>query len=165
MLSKIGTYLARYLSEPREQLGLAAARRGFGVEIYVTDSGVHFVDSVRDPGKKEVIALVQEDMREQLQELGVAIHHEELDPQQLRARFQTGAIPLALLSSWQIYEAKVPHWVVISGFDDHFVYVNDPFVDDERVKPNWTRSTCRSPTIPSTISRATAAAPCVPSCW
>lgn len=113
-------------------LGLAAARRGFGVEIYVTDSGVHFVDSVRDPGKKEVIALVQEDMREQLQELGVAIHHEELDPQQLRARFQAGAIPLALLSSWQIYEAKVPHWVVISGFDDHFVYVNDPFIDTEK---------------------------------
>jgi hypothetical protein len=111
---------------------LAAARRGFGVEIYVTDPGVHFIDSVRDAGKKEVIALVQEDMREQLQGLGVVIHHEELDPQQLRAHFLAGAIPLALLSSWQIYEAKVPHWVVISGFDDHFVFVNDPFVDEEK---------------------------------
>jgi ribosomal protein S18 acetylase RimI-like enzyme len=113
-------------------LGLAAARRGFSVEIYVTDPGVHFIDSVRDPAKKEVIALVQEDMREQLQGLGVAIHHEELDPQQLRAHFRAGAVPLALLSSWQIYEAKVPHWVVISGFDDHFVFVNDPFVDEEK---------------------------------
>ena len=62
----------------------------------------------------------------------MAIHHEELAPQQLRAYFQAGAIPLALLSSWQIYEAKVPHWVVISGFDDHFVFVNDPFVDEEK---------------------------------
>lgn len=113
-------------------LGLAAARRGFGVEIYVTDTGVHFVDSVRDPRKKEVMALVQEDMREQLQGLGVEIHHEALNPQRLRAHFQAGAIPLALLSSWQIYEAKVPHWVVISGFDDHFVFVNDPFVDEEK---------------------------------
>ena len=68
----------------------------------------------------------------QLKELGVKIRHEELAPHQLRARFEAGAVPLALLSSWQIYEAKVPHWVVISGFDDHFVYVNDPFVDDEK---------------------------------
>ena len=113
-------------------LGLAAARRGFSVEIYVSDPGVHFVDSVRDPEKKHVIALVQDDMQEQLEELGVAIHHRELDPQQLRARFQAGAIPLALLSSWQIYEARVPHWVVISGFDDHFVYVNDPYVDSDK---------------------------------
>jgi ribosomal protein S18 acetylase RimI-like enzyme len=113
-------------------LGLAAARRGFQVAIFVSDPGVHFVESVRDPEKKQVIALVQEDMQEQLQELGVAIHHEVLDPLQLRTRFQAGAIPLALLSSWQIYEAKVPHWVVISGFDDHFVYVNDPFIDSER---------------------------------
>jgi ribosomal protein S18 acetylase RimI-like enzyme len=113
-------------------LGLAAARRGFDVEIYVTDPGVHFIDSVRDPDKKEVIALVQEDMRAQLQGLGVMIHHAALDPQQLRAHFQAGAIPLALLSSWQIYEARVPHWVVISGFDDHFVFVNDPFVDEEK---------------------------------
>jgi ribosomal protein S18 acetylase RimI-like enzyme len=113
-------------------LGLAAAKRGFGVEIHVSDPGVHFIDSVRDPEKKHVLALVQEDMQEQLQELGVAIHNQELAPQQLRARFRAGAIPLALLSSWQIYEAKAPHWVVISGFDDHFVYVNDPYVDSER---------------------------------
>jgi len=113
-------------------LGLAAAKRGFAVEIYVSDPGVHFVDSVRDPEKKHVIALVQDDMQEQLLELGVAIHHRELDPQQLRKHFQTGAIPLALLSSWQIYEARVPHWVVINGFDDHFVYVNDPYVDSDK---------------------------------
>lgn len=113
-------------------LGLAAARQGFRVEVYVTDPGVQFVDSVRDPEKKAVIALVQEDMQQQLQELGVAIHHQALDPQQLRAHFQAGAVPLALLSSWQIYEARAPHWVVVSGFDDHFVYVNDPFVDEDK---------------------------------
>jgi ribosomal protein S18 acetylase RimI-like enzyme len=113
-------------------LALAAARRGFEVEVFVSDSGVHFIDSVRDEEKKCVMALVQDDMEAQLRELGVAIHEEELNPEQLRVFFQTGAIPLALLSSWQIYETRVPHWVVINGFDDHFVYVNDPFVDTEK---------------------------------
>ena len=113
-------------------LGLAAARRGFAVSIFVSDPGVAFIDSVRDPEKKHVISLVQEDMLEQLRELQVTISHQVPDHQQLRASFIDGAIPLALLSSWQIYEAKVPHWVVITGFDDHFVYVNDPYVDSEK---------------------------------
>ncbi len=113
-------------------LALAAANRNFEVEIYVSDAGVHFADSVRDPEKKRVIALVQEDMQEQLEDLGVVIHHKVLSPQQLRTHFQEGAIPLALLSSWQIYEAKVPHWVVITGFDDKFVFVNDPYVDSDK---------------------------------
>jgi len=113
-------------------LALAAVKRGFEVEIYVSDAGVHFVDSVRSPEKKQVISLVQEDMQDQLEELNVPIHNESLDLQQLRDQVATGAIPLALLSSWQIYEAKVPHWVVISGFDEHFIYVNDPYVDSDK---------------------------------
>jgi uncharacterized protein YvpB len=36
-----------------------------------------------------------------------------------------------MISSWQIYGAREPHWVVVTGFDDDFVYVNDPFVDRE----------------------------------
>ena len=57
-------------------LALAAVKRGFEVEIYVSDAGVHFVDSVRSPEKKQVISLVQEDMQDQLEELNVPIHNE-----------------------------------------------------------------------------------------
>ena len=46
-------------------LALAAARRNFRVRAYVSDKGVHLVDSVRSEDKKEVMRLVQEDMREQ----------------------------------------------------------------------------------------------------
>ncbi|MEW8044762.1 MAG: ribosomal-protein-alanine acetyltransferase, partial [gamma proteobacterium symbiont of Phacoides pectinatus] len=37
--------------------------------------------------------------------------------------------PLVPISSWQLYHARFPHWVVITGSDDYFLYVNDPFVD------------------------------------
>ena len=113
-------------------LALAAAQRGFKVEVYVSEGGVHFIESVRSEEKKLVMTQVQEDMEQQLLELGVPIHKAELSTDQLREHFQAGAIPLALISSWQIYEARVPHWVVITGFDDYFVYVNDPYVDSER---------------------------------
>ncbi len=54
-------------------LALAAARRGFGAQVYVSDEGVHLGDSVRSEEKKEVMRLVQEDMREELLTLGVEI--------------------------------------------------------------------------------------------
>ena len=39
------------------------------------------------------------------------------------------AVPLVLISSYRIYAEKFPHWVVVTGFDKHFVYVHDPYVD------------------------------------
>jgi len=112
-------------------LALAAAHRGFDVEVYVSDEGVHLVDTVRSEEKKEVIRLVQEDMREELVQRGVPIHYATLSLEEMEQRFNAGGIPVVLISSYQIYEEKFPHWVVVTGFDEHFVYVNDPYVDYE----------------------------------
>ena len=110
-------------------LALAAARRGFNTEIYVSDAGVHLIDTVRSEEKKTVIRLVQEDMRDELLQMGVPIHYESLSLDDLERHFNAGGLPVVLISSYQIYEERFPHWVVITGFDEHFVYANDPFVD------------------------------------
>jgi ribosomal protein S18 acetylase RimI-like enzyme len=110
-------------------LALAAAGRAFGVRVYVSGKGVHLVDSVRSDDKKEVMRLVQEDMREQLRALGVPVVHRAMSIDRMEAAFTSGAIPLVLISSWQIYGERFPHWVVVTGFDASFVYVNDPYVD------------------------------------
>lgn len=110
-------------------LALAADRRGFATEVWVNDAGVQMVDSVRSADKKAVMALVQADMEAEIHERGIPLHFAVLDLPELERAFDAGAVPIVLISSWQIYEEKSPHWVVISGFDAHFVYVNDPFVD------------------------------------
>lgn len=110
-------------------LALAVHRRGFDAEIWVNDPGVQMVDSVRSAEKKEVMALVQADMEREIKKLGIPVNFDVLDDAALEAAFDRGAIPIVLISSWQIYNEKSPHWVVVSGFDEHFVYVNDPFVD------------------------------------
>ena len=110
-------------------LALAVHRRGFGAEIWVSDPGVQMVDTVRNAEKKAVMALVQEDMAKEIAERGIPVHIDVLEPGALEAAFESGAIPVVLISSWQIYGEKSPHWVVVSGYDEHFIYVNDPFVD------------------------------------
>lgn len=111
-------------------LALAAHARGFGAEAVVSDPGVHMVDSVRDPEKKEVMALVQAEMEEDMARLGIPLRHGPLGLEELEERFHGGEIPVVLISSWQIYEERAPHWVVVTGFDPHFVYVHDPYVDE-----------------------------------
>lgn len=112
-------------------LALAAVKRGYAVDVYITGEGTHLGDSVRSEHKKEVMRLVQEDMFEQLQARGVPIIRTGVSAGEMEECLGRGGIPLVLISSWQIYKARVPHWVVVTGSDENFIYVNDPFVDRE----------------------------------
>ena len=122
-------------------LALAAWQRGFDVEVFVNDEGALFVDSVRSPDKKAVITRVQEDFLDQLRALPVPLHRGAASLDQLQAAFTGGGIPIVLISSYRIYREKFPHWVVVTGVDDRYVYVHDPFVDEEAGK---TRMDCMS---------------------
>ncbi|MCG6897600.1 MAG: GNAT family N-acetyltransferase/peptidase C39 family protein [Thiocapsa sp.] len=110
-------------------LALSAHARGFAVQIYVNDPGVPLVDSVRSPEKKEVMRLVHEDMLAEAQRLGIPVNHGTLSVEDLQQHWDAGAVPLVMISSYRIYRERFPHWVVITGFDEHFVYVHDPYVD------------------------------------
>jgi ribosomal protein S18 acetylase RimI-like enzyme len=115
-------------------LALAAHHRGFAAEVYVNDPGVPLVDSVRSPEKKEVMRLVHEDMLAEAAREGIPVVYGTLSLEGLKERFDAGAVPVVLISSYRIYEEKFPHWVVVTGFDEHFVYVNDPYVDYENAE-------------------------------
>lgn len=112
-------------------LALSAHRRGFGLEIHVNEDNVFLVDSVRSPEKKEVMRLVQEDWIEELRQLPVVLRRGSLGVDELRQKFEAGGIALVLISSYRIYGERFPHWVVVTGFDDHYIYVHDPLVDAE----------------------------------
>jgi hypothetical protein len=110
-------------------LALAAHRRGFGVEIFVNENGIFLIDSVRSSEKKEVIRLVQEDMLAEIAESSIALHHGSLSVAKLQQYFDSGCIPLVLISYYRIYRERVPHWVVVTGFDSRYVYTHDPYID------------------------------------
>jgi len=113
-------------------LALSAHRRGFDLEIHVNEDGTFLVDSVRSVEKKEVMRLVQEDWIEELRQLPVILRCGSLGVDELRQKFEAGGIPLVLISSYRIYGERFPHWVVVTGFDDHYIYVHDPLVDIEK---------------------------------
>lgn len=115
-------------------LALSAYHRGFAVEVYVNDEGALFIDSVRSEEKKEVMRLVQADFLEEIGQVSLPVHYRRIALPEMRQAFEQGAIPVVLISSYRIYQEKFPHWVVVTGFDDRFIYVHDPFVDREKGK-------------------------------
>ncbi|WP_269527120.1 GNAT family N-acetyltransferase/peptidase C39 family protein [Coraliomargarita parva] len=112
-------------------LALAAHARGFKPEIYVSRDGPLFLDGVRNPMKKEVLLRVHADFKARCKEAGIPFHRKALGIQQLQKHLDAGALILVLISSYRLYGEKAPHWVVITGYSDRFVFFNDPSVDHE----------------------------------
>lgn len=108
-------------------LALAAWRRGYRVRLELTEDGPLFLDGVRSEEKREVMRLVHEDFADDLAQSQV----EQLLVGQLNivSALDAGGLPLVLISSYRLTRSKAPHWVLITGCDEDFIYLHDPDVD------------------------------------
>lgn len=112
-------------------LALAAHKRGFSAEIFLSDPAPLFVESVRDAEKKKVLQIVHEDFTRRCKQAGLPIHHRPLTVARLEKALKSGATALVLISSWRFYRTREPHWVVVTGLDRQFIYSHDPYVDED----------------------------------
>lgn len=112
-------------------MALAAHRRGFRVAIHISDDSPMFLDGVRDPRKKEVMRLVQADFHDQVAETDITVIRHPLTPDELTRHIDAGAIPIVLISLYRMYRFREPHWVVVHGHDDRFVYAHDPLIEPD----------------------------------
>jgi ribosomal protein S18 acetylase RimI-like enzyme len=112
-------------------LALAAARRGFVVAVHVNRPPPYFLDSVRGEDKREVMTLIQDDFRDQLDDLHVTLNEWPLSMDELREALDQGQAAVLLVSHYRMVGSRVPHWIVAFGHDDRRVYVHDPFVDPD----------------------------------
>ncbi len=107
-------------------LASSAMRRGFGATVYAPKARTLFIDSVRDPRKKEVIELVEADFRAEVAATGATVVHTPISAQKTIEHLAAGAVPVVLISLWRMHGEKGPHWVVVSGFDGAVFRVLDP---------------------------------------
>ncbi len=113
-------------------LALAAWRRGLRAEVWLSQDGPLFTDTVRDPAKKQVIERVHEDFAAQVAETDILLHPRSADEAVLTEAMAGGGLPLVLISQYRMAREKAPHWVLLTGYDDRFFYANDPDVDEDR---------------------------------
>ncbi|MFO7544252.1 MAG: peptidase C39 family protein [Trueperaceae bacterium] len=111
-------------------LAVAALRRGFQTTVVTKDASVPFLDSVRDPEKKDVVRIAHTTFERELRGLGGRVELRDFRDTDVVAALKRGAVPLVLVSGYRLYEERVPHWVVITGFDDDHLYLHDPTVPE-----------------------------------
>ena len=111
-------------------LALAAKRRGFDVDIYLSTKDFLFLDSVRDPKKKEVMKLVQKDFDDEVKKQKIKIKNKKVSFELVAKLAKEGVVPIVLISSYSLTGTKTPHWIVISGVDDSFLYFHDPYLEE-----------------------------------
>jgi ribosomal protein S18 acetylase RimI-like enzyme len=132
-------------------LALAAHRRGFEVEVSVSDETEIFVGSVRSEEKKEIIRLVEQQFVRDTEAAGIRIRRQPFTATGLKERMDRGGVPIALISSYRLTGEKAPHWIKITDFDERFIYINDPYVDPDA---NRTETDCIGiPIIPQELDR------------
>ena len=107
-------------------LALAAHKRGFNARIYVNQTGPLFLEGVRDPDKKLIMALVHDQFLERVSASNIPVHYQDVTQLELEQAIKDGAIVLALVSSYRLDRKKAPHWVTITAFDDACFFVHDP---------------------------------------
>ncbi len=113
-------------------LALAAHKRQFSVAVWINQTGPLFIDGVRHDDKKQVVELVDSCFKREAEQQGVEIHYGNITQVDLIAAFESGAIPLILISTFAMDRKKAPHWVVMSGYDNDCLYMHDPDPDEDR---------------------------------
>lgn len=111
-------------------LALSAWNRGYKPELYLSKEGVLFADSVRSPEKKKVIEYVHADFAKRVKEAGIKTHQKRLTVKEIEEILDAGGLPIVLITTYHFDKNKVPHWVIVTGYDDHFIYIHDSDAED-----------------------------------
>lgn len=107
-------------------LALSAWRRGFKSEMYLSHNNVLFIDSVRSQEKKKIIELVHKDFANKIAQTNIKVHKKKFTLLDLKEVLKKGGIPLVLITTYHFDNNRAPHWVVVTAFDEAFVYIHDP---------------------------------------
>jgi len=108
-------------------LAVAAQRRGYQARVIVSKLQTPFLSSVRHAEKREVIRLVDAQLRKEAQALGVIQDHRHCSFRDIVQAIEQDIIPIVLISTYRLHRVKAPHWVVVTGFDARHVYFHDPY--------------------------------------
>lgn len=114
-----------------EGLAVAAISRGLEATVVTNERGVPFIDTVRRPEKKEVLRIVHASFLDRLATHGQVVCYRDFGKADVVHAIDQGAVPILLVSSYALHGDREPHWVVVTGYDDHFVYIHDPYVAHE----------------------------------
>ena len=112
-------------------LAVAAADAGLSAEIFVSEEGVLFLESVRSEEKRKVMALAQADFHARARHKNLPVTYGPFALETVRQAIADGKVAVVLVSGYHMFGKKVPHWVLAHGDDGRHILIHDPWVEDK----------------------------------
>lgn len=107
-------------------LALSAVGRGVSSRLIISMETTPMLKSVRSAKKREVMRIVHNDLKRRARRAGVSGAVYEYDVDDIVSALHRGMIPIAMISTYRLTGDRVPHWVVVTGCDDDYLYIHDP---------------------------------------
>ena len=120
-------------------LAYSAAVRGFHARVTSNTGGIDFVDKFVPPLDGPAMQLLQEqfsERRTRCRKMGVRERQETITGKTIRDALFSNHVPLIVTNPLFYGGEDLPHWVVVTGIDDKFLYFSSP--SDARPKKRKT---------------------------
>lgn len=113
-------------------LTLSLANRGLSCRVIISMESTPMLRSVRILKKREVMKVVHNDMKRKARRAGVTTAIYEYGIDEIVSALHRGMVPIAMISTYRLTGDRVPHWVIVTGFDNDHVYIHDPDIASYR---------------------------------
>ena len=119
----------------RYGMAYSAAVRGFGARVTSNTGGIDFVEKLVPPVKSldvQVLKLHFDERKTRCRRLGVKERRRAISARVIYDSLLSGRVPLIMTNVSLFDEEDLPHWVVVAGMDDEFIYFNNPLDSNPR---------------------------------
>ncbi|UCG63210.1 MAG: GNAT family N-acetyltransferase/peptidase C39 family protein [Candidatus Zixiibacteriota bacterium] len=113
-------------------LALSLLNRGLSCRLIMSMDTTPMLKSVRIQKKREVMKVVHNDLKRKARRAGVTSATYEYGIDEIISALHRGMVPIAMISTYRLTGDRVPHWVVVTGFDRDHVYIHDPDIASYR---------------------------------
>ncbi len=109
-------------------LALSALNRGLSCHVVMSMNTTPLLKSVRLPEKREVMRIVHNDLKRKARRAGLGRAIYDYGMEEIVAALHRNLLPIVMISTYRLTGDRVPHWVVVTGFDKDSVFIHDPDV-------------------------------------
>ena len=108
--------------------GMAVALRHHGLwpEVYVSRSGIYFLDTVTSADKRRVMQIAQAEFQREARALDIPSHLAPVNESVLMGALDRGSVAIVLVSGYHMIPRGVPHWIFAFGRSGRHVLMHDP---------------------------------------
>jgi ribosomal protein S18 acetylase RimI-like enzyme len=109
-------------------LALSALNRKLACRMVMSTDATPMLKSVRIPKKRDIIKIVHGDMKRRAKRAGLSSAVFDYGLDEIIASMHRGWLPIVMISTYRLTGDRVAHWIVVTGFDENYVYIHDPDV-------------------------------------